>query len=132
MAMRQRLRTLVQFALAVFVATSLFAANAVVPTGKAVEGEVLVKVRESASAADINGVEKTGDVDKSEKLSHLKSGALYRMHSRSKNTDALTTALAKNPNIEYVEPNYIVQATASPNDPSYGLLWGLKNTGQSI
>ncbi|GBD11130.1 Thermophilic serine proteinase [bacterium HR23] len=31
----------------------------------------------------------------------------------------------------YVEPNYIVRvATTTPNDPSFGQLWGLHNTGQ--
>lgn len=36
----------------------------------------------------------------------------------------------KNPDIEYAEPNYIVHATLTPNDPGFGNLWGLHNTGQ--
>lgn len=34
---------------------------------------------------------------------------------------------------EYVEPDYIVRMTATPNDSAYadGTLWGLRNTGQS-
>src|SRR4029077_6250481 len=31
---------------------------------------------------------------------------------------------------EYAEPNYIVTATAIPNDPFFPQLWGLNNTGQ--
>ncbi len=36
------------------------------------------------------------------------------------------------PRIEYIEPNYILRADeVIPNDPSFPLLWGLHNTGQS-
>ncbi|MDQ2983090.1 MAG: S8 family serine peptidase, partial [Actinomycetota bacterium] len=34
--------------------------------------------------------------------------------------------------VRYAEPNYIVHADALPNDPSFGELYGLRNTGQSI
>lgn len=44
---------------------------------------------------------------------------------------AMTTFRA-NPLVEYVQPNYIYHATATPNDTEYGKLWGLKNTGQTI
>lgn len=33
--------------------------------------------------------------------------------------------------VEYAEPDYIVKALATPNDPSYSSLWGLHNTGQT-
>jgi hypothetical protein len=36
----------------------------------------------------------------------------------------------RNPNVLYAEPNYIVHADISPNDPSFSQLWGLDNTGQ--
>lgn len=38
----------------------------------------------------------------------------------------------KNPNVEYAEPNYIYHATLTPNDTSFGELWGLHNTGQTV
>ncbi|NNC65873.1 MAG: S8 family serine peptidase [Gammaproteobacteria bacterium] len=40
--------------------------------------------------------------------------------------------LANNPNVEYVEPDYIVQAVAAPNDTYFDLQWGLDNQGQEI
>jgi len=39
--------------------------------------------------------------------------------------------LAQDPEIEFVEPNYIYQTTVLPNDPMLSSLWGLVNTGQN-
>jgi subtilisin family serine protease len=33
--------------------------------------------------------------------------------------------------VEYVEPDFVITGQALPNDPSFGQLWGLHNTGQS-
>jgi subtilisin family serine protease len=33
--------------------------------------------------------------------------------------------------VEYAEPNYIYHTHAVPNDPSFGSLWGMNNTGQT-
>ncbi len=33
--------------------------------------------------------------------------------------------------VEYAEPNFIYKLNSAPNDPSFGQLWGLNNTGQS-
>ena len=57
---------------------------------------------------------------------------LHRAHSRSRSAAQLIRELSARPDVEYAEPNYIVQAVAAPNDPSYGLLWGLHNTGQVV
>ncbi len=40
-------------------------------------------------------------------------------------------ALEANPNVEYAEPNYILHAYETPNDPMFGQLWGMNNTGQA-
>ncbi len=42
------------------------------------------------------------------------------------------TAYRNDPNVEYVQPNYIYHATAAPNDPQYAQLWAFKNTGQTV
>ncbi|MBC7771440.1 MAG: S8 family serine peptidase [Pyrinomonadaceae bacterium] len=34
--------------------------------------------------------------------------------------------------IEYAEPDYMVHTFVTPNDPSYGQLWGMHNTGQTV
>lgn len=44
---------------------------------------------------------------------------------------AVGARLATDARVRYVEPNAIVSADATPNDPSYPQLWGMNNTGQT-
>ena len=44
---------------------------------------------------------------------------------------AISQLSKKDPRIVRVEPNYKVRITALPNDPLFGSLWALKNTGQT-
>ena len=56
-------------------------------------------------------------------------------HIKLKPGETVAEAIKKysdDPNVEYAEPNYIVHALATPNDPSFGELWGLHNTGQTV
>ena len=48
--------------------------------------------------------------------------------------DELIKKLEADPRVRYAEPNYIVHADAQnvPNDPSFGLLFGMNNTGQTV
>ena len=46
--------------------------------------------------------------------------------------DQALMAYRNDPNVEYVQPNYIYHLTAVPNDTQYGQLWAFKNTGQVI
>ena len=48
------------------------------------------------------------------------------------NTAALLARLRNRADVEYAEPNFIIRIGAQPNDPSFGQLWGLQNTGQTI
>lgn len=34
--------------------------------------------------------------------------------------------------VEYAEPDHFYRTIATPNDPGYGLCWGLNNTGQTV
>ena len=40
--------------------------------------------------------------------------------------------LGSDPRVAYAEPNFVVSALRTPNDPSFGQLWGLVNTGQTV
>ena len=41
-------------------------------------------------------------------------------------------AFGSNPNVEYAEPNYIVRASATPNDPLFNQQWALSNPGGTL
>ncbi|MFL5778230.1 MAG: S8 family serine peptidase, partial [Chloroflexota bacterium] len=48
------------------------------------------------------------------------------------NVNSAIKALKADKNVRYAEPDYIVSIATDPNDPSYGQLWGMENTGQVI
>jgi subtilisin family serine protease len=90
--------------------------------------EVLVKFR-VISLIPILQAEAAEDIDLAEGIGGI--GAL-RFHSASKTVGTLISELSARTDVEYVEPNYVVRAIAIPNDPGFGELWGLQNTGQTI
>jgi subtilisin family serine protease len=94
-------------------------------------GEVLVKFRGARSAAPTpDEIRLFADTDRDEELGRL---GVRRLHSRSLDVEALLAALAQRADVEYAEPNYVVHAIGTvPNDPLFGILWGLQNTGQTI
>src|SRR5207244_3910928 len=44
----------------------------------------------------------------------------------------LQARLSSYAEVQQVEPNYLIQATATPNDPQLGNQWGLRNSGQIV
>jgi serine protease len=46
--------------------------------------------------------------------------------------DQAIMALQALPFVVYAEPDYVIQATSTPNDAHFGLLWGMNNTGQTV
>ena len=44
---------------------------------------------------------------------------------------AITTYGGRTRLVKYAEPDYVVYAVATPNDPRYAELWGMNNTGQT-
>jgi uncharacterized repeat protein (TIGR01451 family) len=128
--MRHFIQSAARLFVVFFISTSAFAGG-LVPTGTSVPGEVLVKVRAGVSPADITNLQALAGADDTRRISTLSSGMILRMHSHSKSVEALTSSLFGKANVLYVEPNYILHLDATPNDPSYAQLWGLKNTGQN-
>ncbi|RWZ58199.1 peptidase S8 [Halobacillus fulvus] len=92
--------------------------------GKFVKGEVVVKFKEGKSlngkqAKQLEAQELEGHevVDSDVKI--LKVG----------NVEKVVKALNNNPNVEYAEPNYVFDATWTPNDTYYsGVQYGPQNT----
>jgi subtilisin family serine protease len=93
-------------------------------------GELLVRFDPSLSPSDRAEVRRRADtpVERALPLSGLQvvqvpGGA----DARSARAD-----LERAAGVLYVEPNFTRSFEATPNDPHFGLLWGLHNTGQTV
>lgn len=96
---------------------------------EAVAGEALVRYRDPQSGTARERAEFEADADEVEMIGRR---GLRRMHSRRHGTSSLLAMLRANPDVEYAEPNYVIRIGAVPNDPSFGNLWGLLNSGQVV
>ncbi len=54
------------------------------------------------------------------------------LHVPATQTQAVISRLRRNPAVAYAEPDYLMLASAVPNDPSFSLQWADDNTGQSV
>src|SRR2546427_5839092 len=95
---------------------------------EAAANEVLVKVR-TTTFQSVLQAQTAEEIDESEWVGGT---GLLRLHSSRKNVATLVSELSARSDVEYAEPNYIVHATAMPNDPRFGERWGLQTTGQTI
>jgi len=66
-----------------------------------------------------------------DRFKSLLNGRLANLKLRGKSVKEAIEILKKNPSVAYVEPNYKWSKALTPNDPSYGDLWGMNNTGQN-
>src|SRR5687767_12873302 len=96
---------------------------------EAIDGEVIVRYRSEIGAIERERAEFQADAEEVEPIS--RDGA-RRMRSRRLNTRELLQTPQANPDVDFAEPNYVVRLGAVPDDPSFGALWGLLNTGQTI
>src|SRR6185295_18780979 len=55
------------------------------------------------------------------------NGVWRHMRSDTLTTQAMLATLGGRGEVLQVEPNYVLHATAVPNDPQFSLLWGLRN-----
>src|SRR5581483_3590365 len=96
-----------------------------------VPGQVLVRYRDGTSAGERAADRADQDATLVQKLP-LKNTELLKLdvgHSVKKTVDELDDRSE----IVYAQPNFIRHAADAviPNDPGFGQLWGLENTGQS-
>ncbi|MFN0144356.1 MAG: S8 family serine peptidase, partial [Mycobacterium sp.] len=95
-----------------------------------VDGEVLVRMRATAS-----GAEARADLEEqteAEEVETIGRRGLRRMRVRRLGTRELIAVARANPEVELVEPNYVIRVATVPNDPNWGSLWGLFNNGQVV
>jgi subtilisin family serine protease len=109
-----------------------FAPAAVVDAATAhyVPGEILVKFKPATSGQTRLA---TTEAKGHSVLADLNHPGWARVKVGTGQTVESALVIYQNdPNVEYVQPNYIYHTTAAPNDPQYGQLWAFKNTGQTI
>ena len=95
-----------------------------------VPGEILVKFKKTASTTDIVQLNTTLG---SKTIKEFP--AIGVQHIKLKPGETVVEAIKKygdDHNVEYAEPNYIVHALLTPDDPSFSQLWGLHNFGQPV
>ena len=101
-----------------------------------VEGEVLVQFRpaetwdSAQSTATLHALEMAR---RFEWLSSHQGRVMCLLRSPAQTTASLIAELSQDPAVALVEPNHLrwVTGMRTPNDPLFGQLWGLQNTGQA-
>ena len=115
-------------------------------TSPYVENELLIKFKESANVRNEldakNKIEqiysKTRVVEAEQLIKQTKDDSLgitriYRIKFKEgSNIKDAISKLNRNSNIEYAEPNYLLELSFMPNDPYFSNQWYLHNTGQCI
>lgn len=117
-----------RFALFIFCSAVLNAQwTGTIYNGKLVaDKEVLIRAKtlDAASLARLQSAVPSGS------LQRISSSLpLIRIRSNSEGIASLVQTFAAHPDVSYVEPNYIVRASATPNDPGYSSLWNLVSIG---
>jgi len=102
--------------------------------GDFVADEIIVQYKANViPAVAANHSKQLGDFKKELMGTPKGQGPIHVLKVKTGQTvDQAIAALKSDPNIEYAQPNYIYHAAAVPNDTSFGQLWGLQNTGQTI
>ncbi len=124
-----------------------------------IPGEIIVKIKKDVklSLKNINNIMTTGkpSIDRLNRIYKVRDieATILSVNKKPKNPDLFEyygldqiftfkcdhatnildaiEAYKKDPNIEFVEPNYVGHGCIIPNDPSFNNQWNLHNTGQS-
>ncbi|TDF39814.1 PKD domain-containing protein [Alteromonadaceae bacterium M269] len=102
------------------------------------DDSIIVVYKKGTSASDRRSARslvqaKISDLNADElddKYKHILQGRMANYDVTGMGTKAALEKLKNHPAVLYAEPNYIVKAALTPNDPSFNDLWGLNNTGQ--
>ncbi len=93
-----------------------------------VPAEVIIKFKANAPRDEIDGV--LAELGATRVKTFRRIGASLERIDKLDVPEAIAR-FADHPHIAYIEPNYLWSTDIIPNDPSFDLLWGMHNTGQS-
>lgn len=94
--------------------------------GEFVPGEVLVKFRSDTPPASVQAALSAQDV---RAVGEVPALSVQRLTVPEGQELAVITALRHHPLVEYAEPNYIIRAILTPNDPYFSSQWSLTKIG---
>lgn len=103
--------------------------NSAAAEAESVPGQFLIKYKNTNSRAKSNMRHDLGV--RAVKTNALTQVQLVEAASASGINAKLAKDLLASGEVEYIEPNYIVHAFKTPNDPSFSSLWGMHNSGQN-
>jgi subtilisin family serine protease len=98
------------------------------PAPKTIPGEILIKFRPGTPAAEQARVHR--DVG-AQTLNRFGIIGVEHWKVSGVSAEAAIARLQRNPNVAYVEPNFVIELDVVPNDPRFPELYGMRNTGQS-
>ena len=98
------------------------------PGGEFAPGEVIVKFKETVGPRERANVRSQVGLAKVQELGLVKA-ELAKVNGRS--VEDATQALERRPEVEYAQPNFKYSAAGYADEPRFGELWGLNNTGQN-
>src|SRR5215210_2127203 len=92
-------------------------------------GQIIVKLEEGATQADLTALNQRNDARTEENLPRSDVNVVDLPSDLT--VQEAVQRYEASPDVEYAEPDFLLQPTASPNDPYYSRLYGLNNTGQT-
>lgn len=99
-----------------------------------VPGEVIVKFKKDVTAPQKDQAKSQAGVDAT--VLNIGPGGSDRAQlvklEKGVGVKQVVARLEKSPGVAYAEPNYVVNALYTPDDPDLADQWGLRNTGQTI
>ncbi|MEO3679860.1 S8 family serine peptidase [Rheinheimera sp. FR7-31] len=126
--------------LAAAIATALLSGTALANTGSAAQDSILVMFKPGVSKQErVDVIKRNGaslrQLDaqgRDMKMRYVADGRIVKVQvPKGVDRDRLIKKLAAHAAVEVAEPDFPLKALATPNDPRFGELWGLQNTGQS-
>jgi len=98
------------------------------PPPRKIPGEILLKWKSTAPANERAKVRASLNARPLHDFAFI---GVEHMEIRGATVDQAIARFRHNPHIEYIEPNYEIQADLTPNDPRFPEMYGLRNTGQT-
>lgn len=92
-------------------------------------GEIIVKLEPGAEQADLNALNRRNGASTKENLPRSAVNVVDLPEDLS--VAEAVDRYEASPDVEYAEPDFLLEPLATPSDPFYGNLYGLNNTGQT-